>query len=247
MKKCHPAKWLLLALLLALRGPAWAGPPFITDDPEPVDYRHIELYIAGSVTQSSPGTTGNGQVEFNYGALPEVQLHVIVTGAFNMPNGLPADSGPGDTELGVKYRFLDETPAAPQMGVFPLVELPTGNASQGLGAGQTQFFLPLWIQKSWGPWTTYGGGGYWINPGTGNQNWVFLGWEVQRDLLPAVTLGCELFYQTAPTVGGLDSLGGNLGVIVNRDDHNHFLLSVGRDLVNPINTLQGYAAYQWTY
>lgn len=247
MRKNRNFRWRILSALLILQGTVWAGPPFTTDDPEPVDYQHIELYIAGSVTQSAPGTTGNGQIEFNYGVLPEVQLHAIVTGAFNMPKDLPATSGPGDSELGIKYRFLDETPGFPQIGVFPLVELPTGDASQGLGAGQTQFFLPLWIQKSWGPWTSYGGGGYWINPGAGNQNWVFLGWEIQRDLSSVVTLGGELFYQTSAVAGGRDSLGGNVGIIVNRDDHDHLLLSIGRDLVNPVNTLLGYAAYQWTY
>ena len=24
---------------------AWAGPPFVTDDPEPVEYRHWEIYL----------------------------------------------------------------------------------------------------------------------------------------------------------------------------------------------------------
>jgi len=28
-------------------------------------------------------------------------------------------------------------------------------------------FLPLWLQKSWGRWTSYGGG-YWIN-GSGQR------------------------------------------------------------------------------
>jgi hypothetical protein len=25
------------------------------------------------------------------------------------------------------------------------------------------------------------GAGYWINPGSGNKNWVFAGWEAQYD------------------------------------------------------------------
>ena len=46
----------------------------------------------------------------------------------------------------------------PMIGVFPLVEAPTGDARRGLGAGHTREFLPLWLQKSFGGWTTYGGG-----------------------------------------------------------------------------------------
>jgi len=30
---------------------AWAGPPFQTDDPEPVDFRHYEFYVFGARTE----------------------------------------------------------------------------------------------------------------------------------------------------------------------------------------------------
>ena len=39
--------------------------------------------------------------------------------------------------------------------------------------------LPLWLQKSWGPWTTYGGGGFGFNTARGGRNWAFLGWQAQ--------------------------------------------------------------------
>jgi hypothetical protein len=42
--------------------------------------------------------------------------------------------------------------------MFPLLELPTGNEHRGLGAGHVSAFLPIWVQKSFGEWTTYGGG-----------------------------------------------------------------------------------------
>ena len=44
-----------------------------------------------------------------------------------------------------------------------MLELPTGNESRGLGEGRLHAFLPVWIQKSFADWTTYGGGGYWFN------------------------------------------------------------------------------------
>jgi hypothetical protein len=36
----------LLAAVSCLGGPAFAGPPFLTDDPEPVDYKHFSLLFA---------------------------------------------------------------------------------------------------------------------------------------------------------------------------------------------------------
>jgi hypothetical protein len=32
--------------ILGITGTAHGGPPFVTDDPEPVDYQHWEFYVA---------------------------------------------------------------------------------------------------------------------------------------------------------------------------------------------------------
>jgi hypothetical protein len=45
---------VLFQLMLGLTA-AWAGPPFFTDDPEPVEYKHGEFYIA---SQYIDGRTG---------------------------------------------------------------------------------------------------------------------------------------------------------------------------------------------
>jgi hypothetical protein len=57
--------------------PAHAGPPFITDDPEPVDLGHWEVY-AFSAGAAGPGdASGVGpSVEVNYGgAEPAAPFH----------------------------------------------------------------------------------------------------------------------------------------------------------------------------
>ena len=158
-------KILAALLLAALCAPVHAGPPFKTDDPEPVDLGHLEAYLF-SLGGYVPGDlSGFGPaVEFNYGILPDTQFHIIVPYAFDRPADAPAQGGLGDIEIGVKYRFVHESSRMPQIGIFPFVEVPSGNASKGLGAGHTQVYLPVWAQKSWGPWTTYGGYGWWRNP-----------------------------------------------------------------------------------
>ena len=45
-------------------------------------------------------------------------------------------AGLGDTELGVKYRMVSETSDCPQVGLFPLLEVPTGDETRNLGSGQ---------------------------------------------------------------------------------------------------------------
>jgi len=228
---------------------ALAGPPFETDDPEPTDYQHWEIYCGATGVQTTGlGWTGTGPfLEINYGGLPDTQFSLTEQVAFSSSLSQPFDYGYGDTLAGVKYRFLHEGDNVPQAAFFPQVNIPTGDASKALGSGQFQFLLPLWIQKSWGPWTTYGGGGYWINPGPGNRNWVFAGWELQRDLGQHLTLGGEVFYHGAQAQGQTDGVGFNVGGMVHFDPVNHIVFSAGRDFIQSTYTFTGYLAYEWTF
>lgn len=232
---------------------AVAGPPFLTDDPEPVDYQHYEFYTFSQGTHVSGDTSGVGPAwEFNYGIIPNGQFHVIAPLAFDSPAGAPSQFGYGDTELGFKYRFIQEDAdgARPMVGAFPLLELPTGDQGNGLGAGHSRAFFPIWLQKSFGDWTTYGGGGYWLNHGggTNDQDYWFFGWLLQRQVTKQLAIGGEIFHQTANTIGGADTTGFNIGAIYDFDDHNHLLLSAGRALQNAAatNLYSWYLGYQIT-
>jgi hypothetical protein len=240
---------LLIACLFCVLTP-WitsAGPPFRTDDPEPVEYKHWEVYLAsqGSFDHDERSLTAP-HVEINYGVFPNVQLHLLAPLEYVKAEGQPSQYGYGDTELGVKFRFIQETDWCPQVGTFPILILPTGNEEKGLGSGETQVFLPLWLQKSWGPLKTYGGGGYWINPGTGNRNYWFLGWEVQYDLSEYLTLGGELFHQTPSEVDGESSTGFNVGAIINFSEMHHLLLSAGKNF-SGFDDKFYYVGYQLTF
>lgn len=226
---------------------AWAGPPFVTDDPEPVEYRHGEFYIASIYANNKDGKAGTApHIEVNYGVVPDVQLHLILPLAYAHSNGGPTFYGVGDTEVGVKYRFIHESETIPQVGIFPLVEIPTGDSNRGLGGGHVPVLLPLWVQKSWGPWTTYGGGGYWVNPGAGNKNFWQLGWLGQRDITKALTLGAEIFYFGKNTDDGRDRTGYNIGGIFNLSEDHHILFSAGSDIAGN-NRFATYLGYQWTF
>ena len=239
---------IMTGLFPLILGPmaARAGPPFVTDDPEPVEYRHWEIYLASQNALNKDGWSGTApHFEVNYGALPNLQLHMIVPLAYVKPNQMSSHYGFGDLELGAKYRFIQEGNWWPMVGTFPIVDLPTGRSSKGLGGGYVRTFLPIWLQKSWGPWTTYGGGGYWINPGSGNKNYWFFGWQVQRDLSKSITLGAEVFYNTPPATGAGGQTGFNVGTIVNLTDEHHLLFSTGRD-IHGQNRFSAYIAYQLT-
>jgi len=239
---------IMVGLFPLILGPmvARAGPPFVTDDPDPVEYRHWEFYVASQNVKDKDGWAGTApHFEVNYGALPNLQLHVIIPLAYDKPNKLACHYGFGDLELGVKYRFIQEGDWWPMVGVFPIVDMPTGKSSKGLGSGYFKTFLPIWFQKSWGAWTSYGGGGYWFNPGSGNKNYGFAGWEVQRELSKSITVGGEVFYNSPTEKGEGSRVAFNLGTIVNITDEHHILFSAGRDFHGQ-NRFSAYIAYQLT-
>lgn len=187
--------WVAVAGLLAGATLAMAGPPFQTDDPEPIEYQNYEFYTFATSDGTSIETDTSGPaVEFNWGAAPNLHLHIIVPAATIFPSDGPRAFGIGDIELGVKYRFVQEGKYRPQIGTFTMFEIPTGSAPRGLGVGKTWYKVPLWAQKSFGPWTTYGGGGATVFSVPGYRNYPFAGWLVQRDIGKKWTLGTEVFY-----------------------------------------------------
>ena len=202
LARLAPIACATIAAALFFTRPALAGPPFQTDDPDPVPYRHFEMYafeLSDSTGNNAGGTVlTTPAYEVNYGVIPNVQLHLVLpfTAVFPPASG-PVQFGLSDTELGAKVRFFKETKHTPEVGIFPFVETPTGNAGKGLGVGKTWYRLPLWLQKSWGPsdtqWTSYGGAGEAVVPQTGYKNYPFAGWLVQRQLNKKLTLGAELF------------------------------------------------------
>jgi len=184
------------------------------------------------------GTTAvNGPaLELNNGVAPNTQLHLIVPYFYLSADGAHA-SGLGDTEFGVKYRFVSEEGSRPEIGIFPLAELPTGDDSKGLSNGKTFFKLPVWLEKNWGPWMSYGGAGYTVNSAPGQRNYYYGGLLVQRTLCPKLTLGGEMFFQGAQlasddavgTVAGARSSGiANFGGSYNFTPDFSLLFTAGR-------------------
>ena len=232
---------LVAALLALLRcGLAHAGPPFLTDDPEPIEPGHWELYAAsqGAFARDAAFVTAP-HLEANYGAGPGVQFHAIVPAAISWARGDHAHYGLGDVEVGVKLRFVDTD--GWQLGVFPLITLATGSERLGLGGGRTGGLLPLWLQKDAGAWKTYGGGGYRF---AAEGDAVVLGWLVQRRLCDGLALGVEAF-ATIPVDQALVALALNLGLVADLSDVQHLLLSAGPSFHGDV-IAQAYLAYQLT-
>ncbi|MDR3627013.1 MAG: hypothetical protein P4L45_09280, partial [Ignavibacteriaceae bacterium] len=98
-----------------------------------MDYLHWEFYV--SSIMEFQHTTSNltlPHFEINYGVIPDVQIHFLAPMGY-IHSGSGTKYGYSNTEIGIKYRFVAETESIPQIGIFPLVEIPTGDKSKGLG------------------------------------------------------------------------------------------------------------------
>ena len=235
----------VLGAALLAPAAARAGPPYLTDDPEPVELRHWEVYLASLGSFGANGVSVTApHVEVNYGAAPGLQLHALAPLALAAGGGSPARYGPGDLELGAKYRFVDEDRAGFQLGTFPLVTLPTGSSARGLGEGAATVFLPLWIQKGFGAWTTYGGAGYRVRAGSDASDSWFLGWQLQRRVGPAA-LGAEVFHETDGPATLAGDTGFSVGAVVDVSELHHLLVSFGAG-GGPLD-LHAYLGWQLTF
>jgi hypothetical protein len=222
--------YLLFAVLM-LPVSTLAGPPYVTDDPEPTATGQFEnyLYVEGTRAQGAFAAPDAG-IEINYGAFPETQLSASVP--------LNPNPGPGGMGLvwaplgaGVKYRFFDEDENGwrPQAAIFPQVFIPVGAASH---TAPTTELLPIWLQKSFGGWTSFGGGGFVNNPGSGNRDFEIYGWALQRQLTNSLTLGAEIFGQTRSSPGFAASTAAGLAALYDFSDEWHLVGSVNTGIVD---------------
>lgn len=174
------------------------------------------------------GQTG---LQFNYGGASDLQLSANLPVAFDGASG--GRAGPGDIQLSAKYRFVhqDEHGWTPDIAVFPDVGIPTGGP--GLGTGHVTVSLPIWVQKDFGKWSTFGGAAYTLNPGGANRNYSLVGWAVTRDVAANLNIGVEIWRQASPTWGGKPFTVAALGAIWRLSPHLALIASGGPGLENP--------------
>jgi hypothetical protein len=161
-------------------------------------------------------------VELNFGAAQDLQLTVGLPASYARDDG-GWQWGAGDLEVSAKYRFYHREDVS--IAVFPGLALPTG--SNGMSAGKITALLPVWAQKNVGPWSVFGGGGYAINPGSGNRNYLTGGVAVTRSYSERLMMGVEIDRQGADTVGGSGSTSLGMGMILDLEGPFRLLGSAG--------------------
>jgi hypothetical protein len=226
----NPTPLVIALVVAAIPHLASAGPPFVTDDPEPTELHHWENYAFASGVHGGGATAGEAGIDLNYGAARDLQLTTVIPLGWQAGQG--GATGPADLEIAAKYRLLhqDEHGLTPDVAIFPRITLPTGD--RRFGAGRATLQLPVWLQRDYGKWSFFGGGGYHINPGGDHQNFWTSGIAVLRQLGERLQLGGEVYHQTASERDGKPFTGVNLGAIYKVTDHWSLLASGGPGVQN---------------
>jgi Putative MetA-pathway of phenol degradation len=239
-----PQAFMVLALLTR---PAAAGPPFVSDDPEPTDTGHFEIYTFNNGTNTRSGTSGESGIDFNYGAAPDLQLTATVPAGYTDTMGAGTRVGLSNVELAAKYRFLHQNTFGLDVSVFPRVFLPSG--SDPIGDNHVSLLLPIWVQKDFGQgWSAFGGGGCTFNEIRAADS-CEAGAVLTYQLLPKLQIGGELFHQTADRQGTPASTSLGVGWRYDLTDNYHLLGYVRRGIENTDETdrYSWYASVLFTF
>jgi len=207
--------------LLPFAGLLHAQLPFYTDDPAVTERGkwHFEFFNEMDALQSPqyPNIRQNtANYKINYG-LPhnlELDFDAPYLAIFRDLIASPRSStGIGDTNLGVKWNFHNESPYSriPALSASFYVEFPTGDSKNDLGSGQADYWLNIIYQKHLSEKVRLTGNTGVLFAGntstgvigiTSTRGRVYTGGlSLLRDFSPRLTLGVEAYGGYAPDAG----------------------------------------------
>jgi hypothetical protein len=181
-----------IGVLVAIHS-AHAGPPFVTDDPEPVPPGGWEINVP-FILERTPGRTEMNAPLFdlNYG-LPEVQSKVEFPIKIVRDDTSGTEAGAGDLLLGVKWRFLNNEKSHLQFGIYPQVLVPRAIGSVVLAEDERRLYCRCSRRRAGtnGPFMATSDIGGKMLPRT--RDYFYAGAVLERELSERIRLGAELF------------------------------------------------------
>jgi len=207
----NPTRLLLLALFALPTGPLLAQMPFYTDNADVTDRGtlHFEFFNEFDGLQSAqfPNLRQNTfNSKINYGLPHGLELDFDIPYlSINRASGSESSSGGGDADMGVKWNFHKQAHpmSIPAFSSSFYVEFPTGDASQQLGSGLTDYWLNSIAQEAFSEKTRLNANFGFLfagNTSTGvigiqtTRGHVYTGGiSLLHDFNPRVTLGIEAY------------------------------------------------------
>jgi hypothetical protein len=133
---------------------AQSSPPLLTNNPGTPGSGKWEINIGFAMERLRHESLYEAPIlDINYGLGERMQLKYEIPWLFLNEKEGGTINGPGNSEIGFKYRFLDEKPHGISMSVYPQFSFnnPTSSADRGLVDPGVKLILPLQIVRRFGP------------------------------------------------------------------------------------------------
>ncbi len=185
----------------------------------------------------------------NYGSSKNTQLKVEIPWLVLRRNGQKSIDGLGNTNIGIRWRFRDETKEKRvALSIYPQVEFnnPTSSSvRRGIVDRGTQFLMPLQWQTQVGKFGINGDVGYRLKRGTDE---IIYGVVVGRKIKDSFEILGEI-HATGPQSILRDSeVVFNIGSRLKLNDHLSLITSTGRSIRRNFDPrFIGYAGFQITF
>ena len=218
----------------------------ITDDTETVPKGHWEINTAFTIERGFDGRMfGTPLLDINYGLSKNTQLKVEIPWLVLRRNGQRGISGLGNTNIGVRWRFRDETEKQRvAISIYPQIEFnnPTSSVRRGLVDKGPEFLMPLQWQTMVGKFAVGGDVGYRFKRGPDE---MIYGLIIGRELSNSVEVMSEI-HGTGPRAKLGDSeIVYNFGSRIRLTNHANFIFSAGKSIRSSFDPrFIGYAGVQ---
>ena len=153
MHKTATKKALLFMFFFALISfssvQAYAARPLTTDDAWTVEKGEFQLEAGfDALRQDNHDREYSPSLTLTYGLLERMDLGIGSGYVFSHPKEGERENGMADTEIKLKYRWIDEKNWRPAFAVSGILKIPTASESKGLGSGQTDFGINAILTKN---------------------------------------------------------------------------------------------------
>ncbi len=231
--------------LVAMAPASWAGagPPLVTDDPGTPGDGVWEINLAAEFERRGDDRLAAlPMLDVNYGVGERLQLKYELPWVITSESGGERHSGLGNSEVGIKWRFLDGGEDGTSASIYPQVEFNnpgSDSGERGLAGEGTTWVLPLEVQH------TVRGVDCNLEMGrtfgSGDDEW-FLGWAASREVGERLEIAGELVGRTTARFSGSAVLA-NLGLRASLSSSLRVLAAVGQELHDDFEHPAGLQAY----
>jgi hypothetical protein len=181
-------------LLFADAALAQAGPPFLTNDPGTPGNANWEINL-GSMQAIVRGASSYQlpQIDLNFGVGERIQLTYEIPYVFQESSGQSGQSGWGNANPGIKWRFLDQGEDGLQMSFFPQAQTNGTDHSRqaAIAVAGPRYLLPVEASQKVGPVYLDMEVGYYL-PGNGPKERI-MGFVAGRPLNERLELDAEIY------------------------------------------------------